>query len=277
MTVQVRHVTLSALVASHLVLLLAGAAAIYADVVPGWCEDEFLGCFYALPFAQLSLLAVWLAWGSQRLVRRLAVAITLAVVLWLGCLILVFAVLPRYWTVWQSRAELVALGAAQWLLVQTPLWATRRCGWRVGEASFVPETGARPVPEFGVIHFVVWTVALITLHGLGRWLVLPRFAPGTPRPFWLSVPIVAGGNAALALLAVWAALLKDGRLIWQALGLLVAAVLTAGELVLFDVAGVPAVIGTFLWAANMTQIVVLLGSLAVVQLCGYRLVTGRPA
>ena len=260
---------LVALVSVHIALLIGNAIIVEWFPPPYAIIEEFLGWYYALPLAQLGLLAVWHFWGRASLVKW-----SLLVTPWLpaACLLVLFP-LSRGPLARRTVVLLSMYYSLYAVTVHAGFWViTAWNRWRLGRDTSPPGTPPQLL-EFGMKQLVLWTMLLTGMFHAGRWFI----EHGNPTaPVWpreASLPILLGGHVLLLALAVWAVFVKDSGLLWLALVGLSAMIMTAGEVVLLHQLRVlPLLDEVFVWSLNGWLFAVLLGSLLVVRASGYRLI-----
>ena len=138
-------------------LAINGSVAFVVEVK----EDVGGGLVLGAIFAQSTVLAVWSAWGTWTMFRRVAVSTVLVGIAGsaLGCCIAKEG--------GNSSIEIMLFSAvilAQWLLVQLPLWLLRfGFGYRLWQASKVALAHVDEL-RFGLKHLLAWmTLVGVTL------------------------------------------------------------------------------------------------------------------
>lgn len=248
-----RSLSIVGLVAAH--VALAGMFAWWADAgeptVP-------LALYVGVTFCQTSLLGIWGGLGSRHWIERL-VGVALGIVV----------LAPLFsWGLWASlQGEILGLVALCTLATAGVMLLVRRVAeMRSIEASSTTSPAkslAREGLQFSIRHLIILTSVVASLIGLGQWL-----GPYVGS-FHSSVELVVLGLCfvTIGLGAPWATL-GTGSPIVRSVIVLAIAVGAAFVPLLVD-AHWPVV---FWLVVMITEVGLLLLSLAVIRWCGYRLV-----
>ena len=225
---------------------------------------------YSLSMAQVSLVALWAGLGGKSAPWRV-IGLVLVVVLWSALLAAVLSysfTLPReiasLWTVVllvQAVAVFISLSVARAVAVRLV---------SVDDLDSVEKGGTgRSRLQFSLAYLLGWTTAVAVTLGLLKYTVDYR----TLSPWlstWRQLSVLAVGNPAIALVALWALLGSRWLGLRVLLLCLTAAAAIASERWL--AARSPFWVPALLW---LVQALWLAGSLAVFRVCGYRVVRRR--
>jgi hypothetical protein len=218
----------------------------------------------ALPWAQVGLLAVAGFWGHRALHRHPP-----RVTRWLTApLVGLFVTLVQGYG-FDGLMVCAALGV-HWLVLQPTLWAGRiLAGWQLTPAE--SESSRSPaLPTWGVWRIIFWTVSLFCLFVVGQWFIRQQAQESGTWAEWYGLLVIFAANVVIACCAIWAALVKEGRLLWLALATLLVTVLTWAELLLLGRSRLP-LPAEFVWWFNGFHYLTVLGTLLLVLHGGYRL------
>ena len=233
---------------------------------------EFFVVGYAIGtlFGQTTVAAFWCAFGSSPLHRRVIVSLA-----WLTLLLVVIAIGFRFSGV---RRELPMVGialAAQWILIQIPLWVVRYYGrlrLQLGEPT---DSG---MPQFGLSQLMAFTFGIAMLLGALRWIVTSQALSfvGSTLLVWL---FLAGAAVLMSLpLGMAACLPRFASWLGVPLILALIALATAWEhpLLLKVAPGRGPEVMHFVWINTFTSAWVLAFAVAA-RLNGYRLSRSQSA
>jgi hypothetical protein len=267
------------LVACHVFLLVFNAIMggyINKELCPWSPRVEGLcSRFLAVPLAQVSLLALWMVFGTGRLASRLPLAFVLFAIACLGLNLSLAGMAPYG----------VALLGVQLLMLQLVFWPL---SIRLGLMSSKPDVADSPTVlsrrQFALQEVFIWTTALAVLSGCSGWLL----REGDFRSWWaqrgppdlVRLAVTTSTTVLLTLTAMWAAWsLRSPR-----------AVVATAALVWLSAACVQWLVNRLVaessyefpwlgdaWSTTGVQFLALLASLLILRADGYRLKrTGVP-
>ncbi len=259
---------LTATVAVDLAMLSTAGAD--GETVGGW-PHPMAAVLFALCFSQVSLAAIWTALGRQTAPWRLAGGF-LVVVFWS----LALAMAPgeiesgnRNSTYW------IALLLVQAVAILVPLSVCRATGLRV---SGKPDSGehnendsGRRRFQFSIAYMLAWMTAVAVVLGMFQWAFHYKLLSRDP-VVWLEIVVIGVCNASLAFAGLWAVLGGSRASVRVVvLGATVAAVTLL--LVTF-----PSDAGYrySLVTLSLVQAALLIGSLGVGRVAGFRLLRKKP-
>ena len=251
-----------------LVMLLLLATVLVTGAALSWAgrQEDFphvsLTMVWALQLSQISLASVWLGLGKGPFPLRLGGTV-IAVGLWSWLL----CGLPGAGSV-DRWAVLLAIQTAT---VSVPLLVVRSLGMELSDPSSAPESDddedQPPRFQFSIAYLLGWMTATAVVLSTVRCIV-PKGSLPLDMALNASVVIFFGGRALTALTAVWATL--GTRLPAVAIvAPLVAGAISYGALRLADSdfgGGTP-----FCAALHLLEVLLLVGSLWVFRVAGYRL------
>lgn len=253
-------------------LLLALALQIRADALAG--------IVLGLIFAQITLLAAWITLGALSLFSRVAAGLIGA-----GYVVLTLWGFLFRNTSFNEALAITAAVAAQWIVVQIPLWFLRLIArWRIQAPQTSGTEGGMEETQFGIRQLLIWTLLVAILLGLGRLVLTgidfsPAAAVWNAHFLWI-VGLLSAFNSLLAWPLV-AAPLAVRR--WKRKVVLLpvfVVVITLAEVFSF-VRAMGSVDHEIFWWLNGSQSFVVVAVLLAVRRCGYRLVrfpgSPRPA
>lgn len=155
--------------------------------------------FFALTFAQLSLLGIWVALGKTSFVVRLPIVLLLASLLPLALEEFVF-VGRSEWSAW------VVLAVFQMLTLAIPLFVVRRLGVQFETFRFV---SVRQRAQFHIRHLLQWTIGAALLLAFLRWIVQSEgFRGRAYAELFVLLGVLAASNGIVALMGLVAVMGK---------------------------------------------------------------------
>jgi hypothetical protein len=218
-------VIIALIIVCHLAMLGLGLS--------GSTNDAFWGLVLGAISGQISLLAVWTAWGPSRLHWRLSAGVFGTLLL---CASLLYSTSRRR-NLGEEEFMFALVFFAQWFVMQIPLWLTRiGFRWRLAWPNEVSLGNPRRELQFGIRQLFGWTVMVAILMGICR-VVLPELEVdrmnGIDARTMIAFVILLAANSLLAVPIVWAAFARTHLILWWTMAGVCALVLTAAEMVTY--------------------------------------------
>jgi hypothetical protein len=232
--------------------------------------DVLAGIVLGTVFAQITLLAACTALGPHSIFYRVAAGLLGA-----GYVVVTLGGFLFRNTSPNEALAITAAVAAQWFVVQVPLWILRLVTrWRVESPQSAGAAGRLEETQFGIRQLLVWTLLVAILLGLGRIVLIgvgfsPAAAVRSSQFFWIVV-LLSAFNSLLAWPLV-AAPLAVRR--WKRNVVLLpvfVVMITLAEVFSFLWA-MGSVDEEIFWWLNLSQSLIVLAVLLAVRGCGYRL------
>jgi hypothetical protein len=136
---------------------------------PGWLEHVLVGYLIGTIFGQATVASAWTALGPLPLAQRLPLSLG-----WNAALVIAFSINPAANGPGGKLALFLIVAAsiaAQWLIIQIPLWGLAIAyGLRLRHEEDPPEAQTRR--QFGIRQLMIVTAIVAVLLGVGRAVFL---------------------------------------------------------------------------------------------------------
>ncbi len=236
-------------------------------------DEVAAGILLGVVFAQITLIAVWTAFGIRSAFSRMVCG---AVLVMLLGLVLVACINNSGASDGQWLWFLIVVSL--WFAIQASLWVVRLVfGWRLALANQLAGETDRSELQFDIRQLLVWTALVAITLGIGRSLLPEDSIGAVPRKNTIVVYcVLTSFTCLLAWPVVWASLARRRVLFWLIVAACCCVVLTIAEISTFQAAT-----GrrndddsaTF-WIMNSLQAFAACGGLLVFRASGFRLVRG---